>query len=128
MSARFIWFAAELRPLRITSVVTGSASATPAPSPLPARYTTASACIDHQAAGRVDASRVAGVEVGGRGLLEDDRGPCELVARSKGGALHDGERHRLAASERMRVERDRCSPVRLRREARLAATRQRRPP
>ncbi len=37
MRARFIWLAAELRAFRITSVVIGSASATPAPTPLPAR-------------------------------------------------------------------------------------------
>src|SRR5690242_11353830 len=101
MSARFIWFAAELSPLRITSVVTGSASATPAPRPFPARYTTASARIgDRQTAGGVDFGGVADVEVGGRRLLDEDRRAVERLADAEPAPVDKSERQPLRPRER----------------------------
>src|SRR5262245_40470612 len=112
MSARFIWFAAELSPLRITSVVTGSASTTPAPRPFPARYTTASARIgDHQAAGGMDFGRVAGVEVGGCGLLDDDRRSVEGLARAEPAPVDECEGQPLRPREREALDRARRPAV-----------------
>src|SRR3954451_3034899 len=110
-SVRLIASAPELRPWRMTSVVTGSASGAAPEASSPARYTTASASaisvlVDvgyQQDATAAGARAEAGVEVGRRRLLEQDRGAVEAGLGDRG-AVDDRGRQAPAARERPRVD------------------------
>src|SRR3954451_16907077 len=106
-SVRLIASAPELRLWRMPSAVTGSASGAAPEASSPARYTTASASaisvlVDvgyQQDAAAAGARAEAGVEVGRRRLLEQDRGAVEAGLGDRG-AVDDRERQPLAARER----------------------------
>src|SRR5919206_3609969 len=128
-SARFIWLAAEFSPWRMTSVVTGSASATPALVPAPARWTTVSGVAmalslrsleEDDRPRLVDAPREAAVDVGGGGLLEQDRGTGDGVADGEVAAVDDGEVGPVAVREGVRAGRARPGALLARAVGRLA--------
>src|SRR5262245_32334477 len=109
--ASFIWSAAASRPCLITSVRIGSASLTPVEDPAPARTLTTSVATsalpsigDEQVARLVHLELEARVDVGGCGLLEHDRRPGDRGPGRDRIAVENGERHALAACERVGVD------------------------